>query len=150
MSSILAINKNIFRACADKSSRKTGAVSRTGSVLSVKGSSRSRRSGETMSARNSKKEIGFDCRKILSSLVFLVIIFGVVYLYQVNDLASKGYEVRDIENRIENLRKENEKNKIVETELRSMYNIERNTKNLNLVNAGEISYLELGGPVAMK
>ena len=83
------------------------------------------------------------------ALIFAVISAGAFYLYQVNDLATKGYEIKEIENRINELQKESKKMKIKEVELRSMYNIEKATENLDLVNASNVSYLEMNSPVAM-
>jgi hypothetical protein len=88
------------------------------------------------------------------SLVFVVVIgiffSGGFYLYQVNDIATKGYEIRDLEKRIQDLNKESKKMEIKEVELKSMYNIEKASQDLNLVNSGEVSYIEINGPVAMK
>jgi len=72
------------------------------------------------------------------------------YLFQVNDLATKGFEVRDLENKIQELQKENKKLEIREVELTSMYSIEKSTESLGLVNSGNASYVEMGGTVAMK
>lgn len=87
---------------------------------------------------------------IIFILAATIIFCGACYLYQVNDLAAKGYEIREIENQIEDLRKSNESYKIKEVELKSMYNIEKSTQDLNLVNSSDVSYLEIKGPVAMK
>ncbi|MFA5993998.1 MAG: hypothetical protein WC823_03495 [Parcubacteria group bacterium] len=88
------------------------------------------------------------------ALVLTVIIgiffCGAFYLYQVNNIATKGYEIRDLENRIQDLDKESKKMEIREVELKSMYNIEKASQELNLVNSGEVSYIEINGPVAMK
>jgi hypothetical protein len=83
-------------------------------------------------------------------LAFLTIVAGRFYLYQVNDLATKGYEIRDIENRIAQLEKDGKNLQIKEVELRSMYNLEKATQDLNLVNAQNVSYLEMDNSVAMK
>ncbi|HPN96570.1 MAG TPA: hypothetical protein PLK35_02275 [Candidatus Moranbacteria bacterium] len=83
-------------------------------------------------------------------LVASVIASGAFYLYQVNDLATQGYEMREIENQIQGLEKESKKMRIREVELRSMYNIEKATENLDLVNAVNVSYVEMESPVAMK
>lgn len=95
-----------------------------------------------------------DGRVSLSSAVFVMVgclIFaGAFYLYQVNNISIKGYEVRSIESRIQDLEKENQKLKIREVESRSMYNIEKNTESLNLVNASNVTYVETKGPMAMK
>lgn len=82
-------------------------------------------------------------------LAAIILVCGAFYLYQVNDLATKGYEVKDLENKIDDLKKENEKYKIHEVELKSMYNIEKATEDLDLVGSTDISYLEINGPVAM-
>lgn len=81
---------------------------------------------------------------------FLLTIFlGVLYLYQVNSIAASGYEIKKIENNIRELNKDGQNLKIKEMELRSMYNIEKSTEDLNLVNLSGITYVEIEGPVAM-
>ena len=74
-------------------------------------------------------------RKAGFFLIATTVICGVVYLYQVNDLANKGYEIKEMENRIAHIKEANEKSKITEVELRSMYNIEKMIPNLDLVSA---------------
>lgn len=83
------------------------------------------------------------------SLVVLAVFSASAYLYQVNSLIAKGYEIKEIENKIKDLEKENRKMKIREVELRSMYAIEKSSQNLNMIGPEEISYIEIGGPVAM-
>lgn len=75
---------------------------------------------------------------------------GAFYLYQVNSIATKGYEIRDLESQIHDLQKESKKMEIREVELRSMDNIEKASQNLNLVNSDQVTYVEINGPVAMK
>jgi len=83
-------------------------------------------------------------------LIGVAFLAGALYLYQVNSIATKGYELREIENKIQESEKEVNKLKIKEVELKSMYNIEKATEGLNLVTASEISYLDIAGPMAMK
>ena len=75
---------------------------------------------------------------------------GFFYLYQVNDLATKGYEMGKIEKEIADLSEVNKDNRIKEVELKSLYNIEKTAETSNLVSARGITYLNLNGPVAMK
>lgn len=86
---------------------------------------------------------------IVCALAMLVVFFGAFYLYQVNDLATKGYEIKEIEKQIKELKKTNEENKIKEVEFKSMYNIEKATQDLNLVSSDKVSYLEINDNVAM-
>jgi hypothetical protein len=79
-----------------------------------------------------------------------IVLLGAYYLYQVNDLATKSYEMKDMETKIQELQKEGKKMEIREVELRSMYNLEKATENLDLVNAQNVTYVEMKSPVAMK
>ena|SRR3990172_7105512 len=83
-------------------------------------------------------------------LVVLICLFAVVYIIEVNNVATKGYEIRDLEKKAEELKEGNEKLRIREAELRSMYNIEEKTKELNMTIPRDISYLSLPGSMAMK
>lgn len=80
----------------------------------------------------------------------LVCVLGVFYIFEINNMATKGYEIKALENQMGVLKKENEKLKIQEAELKSMYNIEEKTKDLNMVVPKDVSYLNLPGDVAMK
>jgi cell division protein FtsL len=135
MSRVLVLNKSSARVSQDRAQRS--AVSASG-----------------VFAMNSKLVRAGKAQINLISLVFMMVvcvcISGACYLYQVNDIATKGYEVRDLENRIQDLNKESKKMEINEVELRSMYNIEKASQDLNLVNASEVTYVEINGPVAMK
>jgi len=83
-------------------------------------------------------------------LATAVIFSGAFYLFQVNSIATQGFEIKKIENKIQDAEKENKKLKIKEIELKSMYNIEKATQEFNLVSPEDISYVEIDGPVAMK
>lgn len=104
--------------------------------------------------RAKRATISGSARISLVSLVFvvfgLILFSGAFYLYQVNDTATKGVEIKKAESQINELKQSNENLKIKEVELRSMYNIEKEVKDLDLVNTAEISYVEVKGPVAMR
>ncbi len=84
---------------------------------------------------------------VLSGMLFFA---GGFYLYQVNSVASAGFQLQNIQNKIQEYQKEGNDLEIQSTELQSTYNIEKSAKNLNLVNTANVSYIELDGPVAMK
>ena len=83
-------------------------------------------------------------------LVALVCAAGVFYIFEVNNLATKGYEIRNLENQLSKLKKENENLRIQEAELKSMYKIEEKTRELNMVVPKDVSYLNLPGDMAMR
>jgi hypothetical protein len=95
-------------------------------------------------------KVSFVKVKPIFLLVGLVLLLSFSYLYQVNDLATKGFEVRELEKKIQDLEKDSKKMQIREVELRSMYNIEKFTKDLDLVSPENITYVEMDGPLAMK
>jgi len=103
--------------------------------------------------RKNKSAFG-RIRISLAAGVFLVAIIlvgaGALYLYQVNRIATQGYEIRGIEKQIKELNQESQNLKIREVELKSMRNIEKSLENSDLVNSSEISYVEIKSPVAMK
>lgn len=133
---------NINRFARERSKKALSCCS----VFSMRESVRTKRSF----SQNCRGSVTFSPKSIMVVLVFTVFIFGSFYLYQVNDLATKGYEIRDIENEIKKLKADNEKNKIQEVELKSMHNIEKAAEDLNLVSSKNSTYLNLKGPVAMK
>lgn len=83
-------------------------------------------------------------------LIASVVASGAIYLYQVNDLAMLGYQMRDASGMVRELERENKQLKIKEVELKSMYSIEKSVENLNLVKASNIAYVEISNSVAMK
>jgi hypothetical protein len=87
---------------------------------------------------------------LTSFAITVFLLSGFFYLFQVNDLATKGFEIREAENRIKDLEEAGKKLQIKETELRSMYAIEKDSRDLNLVKTSNVSYVEMNGPVAMK
>lgn len=83
-------------------------------------------------------------------LVVLICLFGFLYIFEVNNAATKGFDIRNMEKTIQELKDSNEKLRIREAELRSMYNIEGKTKDLNMTAPKDVSYLTLPGNMAMK
>jgi len=144
MSRILALNNCGLRGVGYSSRSKAKERVNSSRILSM--------NGKKVLKNESKQEgnSGISFLFLTSILAFAVFICGTVYLYQVNDLATKGYEIKDIEDRIQILEKEGKKMKIKEVELRSMYNIEKSTQELNLVSPANVTYVEMDSSVAMK
>ena len=87
-----------------------------------------------------KKNFGFVKIKILTASLCLLVC--VAYLGIINTTAVKGYEVRKVEQQIEELRKENKQLEIQEAELNSFYNIKDNIENLNMVESEDVVYID--------
>ena len=134
MAKILIINKHSTKARCERASKSLpGEKSlRTGLEMSKRGSIRIGLAGA-----------GFV-------IILAIVISSAFYLFQVNDLAVKGYDVRELENQISELEKENKQMQIREMELRSMYVIERSAQDFNLVSPVNVSYLEIKSAVAIR
>lgn len=73
---------------------------------------------------------------------------GLFYLYSINQTATKGIEIKNVEKQIAQEKNENESLKIKEAELKSLYHIEESTKNLDMVDAVHVNYIEENPSVA--
>lgn len=144
MQKIITLNNCGFRSSGPFSRPSVGEKFNSSRVLSV---------SSKRIPKSEPKSKG-SARIIFLALFFMLIsaIFfgGAFYLYQVNDLATKGYEIKDVEKRIDSLEKENKKMRIKEVELKSMYNIEKSTEELDLVIPKNITYVEMDNSMAMK
>jgi len=67
---------------------------------------------------------------------------GLFYIYSVNQTAVKGIAIRNAEKEVAAQEKNNESLKIKEAELKSLYRIEEASKQLNMVDAAGVKYLE--------
>ncbi len=78
--------------------------------------------------------------------VFVVLVAaacsGLFYVYSVNQTAVKGIAIRNAENEVLLEQKNNESLKIKEAELKSLYHIEDVSKQLNMINAVNVKYVE--------
>jgi len=88
------------------------------------------------------------------SPVFIVlacaVFSGLFYIYSVNQTAVKGIEIRNVEKDIAEQQKDNESLRIKEAELKSLYNIEEESKQINMINAANAQYLEESLSVAYR
>ncbi|KKT87391.1 MAG: hypothetical protein UW87_C0035G0002 [Candidatus Moranbacteria bacterium GW2011_GWC2_45_10] len=67
----------------------------------------------------------------------------------INQSAVKGLQIRKIEKEISQMKKENESLKIKEAELKSLYKIEQFSKDLNMSEAAEVTFLDESNPLAL-
>lgn len=80
-------------------------------------------------------------------IVFAVLIFcfGMIYLWQINGLATKGYQIKDLEEKVSEIKDSNKKLLIEITELRSTSRLEEKVAQLKMVEVSRIEYLQPNG-----
>lgn len=89
-------------------------------------------------------------KKIALGIFVMVLALGGWYLNTINKTAVQGFAIRKAENRLAELREENNQLKIQEAELKSLYRIEETSRRLNMFEPQQVSYLEATGPLALK
>lgn len=95
-----------------------------------------------MNKEEIKNKNYFGFVKIKMFVISLGLLVCGAYLGIMNTTAVKGYEVRKVEEQIEELRKENKQLQIEEAELNSFYNIKDNIGNLNMVEVKDVVYID--------
>lgn len=84
-------------------------------------------------------------------MVFAVGAVGVSYIMQTNTIATSGYEVDQYENKLNELKNENQNMKNEEAELRSIKNLEDEKGRMSAVASSDIKYVTAGDTaVAMR
>lgn len=82
--------------------------------------------------------------------IAMVLVCGGAYLYSINKVAVKGYAIRSTERQLSELKQENNKLRIQEADLRSLYRIEETGKRLNMFESQDVRYIEETGPIAFR
>jgi len=74
----------------------------------------------------------------------------ITYLVEVNYIAAKGFQVRDLEKEITLLEEENEKLQVQVVQLKSMTDLSEKVQELGMVPVDKITYFETTGQVVAR
>src|SRR3989338_1070524 len=85
-------------------------------------------------------KVGTASLGLLFVLVFFFI--GFFYIVQINDLATKGYEIQALEDRYQQLKDWNEKLEAQAAELSSLQNLQKTLGGLPLIETLNIEYIK--------
>jgi len=88
----------------------------------------------------------FGGRKIMTAMVVVVAVaaFG-VYLTQINTISTKGFELKNLEKQIAELKDQNEQLQMNLVTKQSMSEIQGQVQKLNMVEASDIKYFDSYG-----
>jgi cell division protein FtsL len=78
------------------------------------------------------------------ALLALITALGFIYLFQVNSLGTRGYEIRQLEQKIKALEAENKVLQIESSSLSSITRIQQQAELLNMVPASGVTYIRDG------
>lgn len=73
-------------------------------------------------------------------------VFGVGYIFTVNRTSSQGYELREVEKRISQLKSETKKLELTVAGLQSMGSIGSRVASMEFVPVTHVEYLKAGAP----
>ncbi|MDZ7798209.1 MAG: hypothetical protein U5L76_01175 [Patescibacteria group bacterium] len=86
-------------------------------------------------------------RQKLSVALFLcLIITGLAYLAVINNVSIRGFEIKELEKRVGDLKEENKNLEMKTAQLQSMEVIAQASKGLDLELAEKVEYLEVKAP----
>lgn len=76
------------------------------------------------------------------AILAAVIVFGVAYLIQINSLSTKGYEIRQLEQKIKNLETQHKHLEVQSSNLQSITRIQQEAAKLNFVPVGQTVFIK--------
>jgi len=99
-------------------------------------------SGSDLCAAPKSKMQRFSKSTMWVVLISCVVGSLMLYLSQVNTIASKGFALRDLQNQIQTLQAENEKLAVNVVELKSMNELNARVAELKMVPINQVAYLD--------
>lgn len=94
-----------------------------------------------------KKKTKTDPASVLHmnlALLALIVAFGFMYLFQINSLGTRGYEIKQLEQKISVLQDANKELQVQSSSLSSITQIQKDAENLQMVPAGNVTYIKDG------
>lgn len=76
-----------------------------------------------------------------------LVIFSLAYFWQITSLSIKGFQIKNLDKQIQQLKKDSQKLELEITAEKSMLNIDERVKGLNLVAVQKVEYLNVVSPV---
>ena len=81
----------------------------------------------------------------------LICAAGLLYIFQISGVATKGYEIENYEKTLSNLQRENQKMLIEIADLKSMNNLKDKSEKLSAIDYKDINYItSISSAVAME
>lgn len=77
-------------------------------------------------------------------LLFIFLFQSVLYIFQINNVATKGYKVENLEKQLAGLKQKNYQYLVEEADLRSMNRIEKGVRGLELTQVQKKEYADNG------
>ena len=93
-----------------------------------------------VSKRKIKTSIGTKTLNL--SILAAIALFGLVYMFEVNALGTKGYQIRTLEQQVRQIEQEQKNLQVEALDLQSSTLIQQQAQKLNFVPATNVTYLK--------
>jgi cell division protein FtsL len=104
----------------------------------------------TMTSSRTRKKSLLNFKAIKTIVLVLAVLMVISYILQVNKVATAGYEIKQLHQKINHLKEENTKLQIQAAELESRSKVEEDSTALEMVVAPKIKYLTSSSSVALE
>lgn len=74
-------------------------------------------------------------------IIFLIAAMGLMYLVQSNGISTTGYEIRELQTKIDSLKEDNDALRLTAAELKSLKNLEESKNDLDMVSSTQVNYV---------
>ncbi|NQU84065.1 MAG: hypothetical protein HQ536_05140 [Parcubacteria group bacterium] len=101
--------------------------------------------------KKQKKKVNISFGFLTTISVVCLILIGSFYLYEVNGAAVKGFLIKDLEKKVDELKEENKRLSNLHADYESMQNTQERTQVLQMVASRNIEYITvMSGGVAKR
>ncbi len=83
-------------------------------------------------------------------MMLLIVFFSASYLYKINNTSTTGYVIQDLDVKVRDLERENQRLSLEVAKYSSMHTIKKRIGELGLTEAKDVEYLTAGGSVVAK
>jgi cell division protein FtsL len=99
---------------------------------------------QSLFAQKTKGE-SYTSTPINLALLAMIVTFGFLYLFQINSLGTRGYEIRQMEQKVKVLQAENKQLEVQRSSLSSITKIQQEAESLKMVPATNVKYIKDAG-----
>ena len=97
-----------------------------------------------------KKNGDFKFSQILYTLIGVIVVLGLSYGIIANKVITTGYDIKDTEKKLNDIKNENDELRIAISELKSVRVLEEKIVEIGMVEPVDVDYMSIGREVALK
>ncbi len=84
----------------------------------------------------------FSSKTLNVSILVAIVVFGLVYFFEINALGTKGYQIRNLEQQVRSLEESQKNLKMQASNLESINQVQQEAQKLNFVPSTNVTYIK--------